>query len=266
MSCPLAPFAAAQPAGSRAVTSSITDDAADHDRLRQPGDKTETWMTRTFAPPPVGARRQYAQQAYLEYALSVVKGRALPDTRRPKPVQRRILYSMQRMGLGWAATAAPSPSRAPRGGRCLRQFHPTVTSRSTTRLVRMAQDFAQRYPLIDGRQLRQPRRRWRRGDALHRGAPGADRPPAARRNRRRHGGLPRQLRRFHPGAHRPAGAHALRAANGASGIAVGLATEVPSHNLREVAAAAAVALIRRKLSDDELFAAAAGPDFLAAVR
>ena len=94
----------------------------------------------------------YAQRAYLEYALSVVKGRALPDVcDGQKPVQRRILYSMARMGLGFGTGAGPKPVKSARVvGDVLGRFHPHGDQAAYDALVRMAQDFAQRYPLIDG--------------------------------------------------------------------------------------------------------------------
>ncbi len=111
---------------------------------------------------------EYAERAYLEYALSVVKGRALPDVcDGQKPVQRRILYSMQRMGL--AANAKPVKS-ARVVGDVLGKFHRAGLQPALP---------ADRRP----GQLRQPRRRRRRGDALHRGEAGAHRAPAARRDR-----------------------------------------------------------------------------------
>ena len=97
----------------------------------------------------------YAQRAYLEYALSVVKGRALPDVcDGQKPVQRRILYSMSRMGLGFGgangATGAKPVKSARVVGDVLGRFHPHGDQAAYDALVRMAQDFSQRYPLIDG--------------------------------------------------------------------------------------------------------------------
>ena len=94
----------------------------------------------------------YAQRAYLEYALSVVKGRALPDVADgQKPVQRRILYSMYRMGLAFGGGAGAKPVKSARVvGDVLGRFHPHGDQAAYDALVRMAQDFAQRYPLIDG--------------------------------------------------------------------------------------------------------------------
>ena len=97
----------------------------------------------------------YAQRAYLEYALSVVKGRALPDVcDGQKPVQRRILYTMARMGLGYGGAGGNVPARPVKSARVvgdvLGKFHPHGDSAAYDALVRMAQNFSQRYPLIDG--------------------------------------------------------------------------------------------------------------------
>ena len=89
----------------------------------------------------------YAQRAYLEYALSVVKGRALPDAcDGQKPVQRRILYSMSRMGLGFGGangnTGAKPVMCARVVGDVLGRFHPHGDQAAYDALVRMAQDFS----------------------------------------------------------------------------------------------------------------------------
>ena len=115
-------------------------------------------MPDLFDPPPTDdldpalTLAQYAERAYLEYALSVVKGRALPDVcDGQKPVQRRILYAMQRMGLGHGNAGAPKPVKSARVvGDVLGRFHPHSDQAAYDALVRMAQDFSQRYPLIDG--------------------------------------------------------------------------------------------------------------------
>src|SRR5690606_10460614 len=90
----------------------------------------------------------YAEQAYLDYAVSVVRGRALPDlTDGQKPVQRRILYAMDAMGLG--PTAKPVKS-ARVVGDVLGKYHPHGDQAAYDAMVRMAQDFVLRYPLVDG--------------------------------------------------------------------------------------------------------------------
>ncbi|MDU1346282.1 MAG: DNA gyrase subunit A, partial [Eikenella corrodens] len=90
----------------------------------------------------------YAERAYLEYAMSVVKGRALPDVGDgQKPVQRRILFAMKEMGL--AANSKPVKS-ARVVGEILGKYHPHGDASAYDAMVRMAQDFTLRYPLIDG--------------------------------------------------------------------------------------------------------------------
>lgn len=206
----------------------------------------------------------YAQQAYLEYALSVVKGRALPQVSDgQKPVQRRILYSMFRMGLAWSGANGAKPVKSARVvGDVLGRFHPHGDQAAYDALVRMAQDFAQRYPLVDGQ-----------GNFGSRDGDGA---AAMRYTEARLTPLARLLLEeidegtvdFRPNydgsTDEPVELPArlpFVLLNGASGIAVGMATEVPSHNLREVAAAAVDLLKHPGLSDEELYAHVPGPDF-----
>lgn len=213
------------------------------------------------------ALAQYAQHAYLEYALSVVKGRALPDVADgQKPVQRRILYAMQRMGLGWGGAQGNSPAKPVKSARVvgdvLGRFHPHGDQAAYDALVRMAQGFSQRYPLVDGH-----------GNfgSLDGDGAAAMRYTEARLAKITHLLLdeidegtvdfipnydgsteePRQLPARLP----------FSLLNGASGIAVGLATEIPSHNLGEVARAC-IALIRKPdLPESELLALLPGPDY-----
>jgi topoisomerase IV subunit A len=208
----------------------------------------------------------YAERAYLEYALSVVKGRALPDVSDGcKPVQRRILYTMHRMGLSFtnASAAGPAPRKSAKVvGDVLGNFHPHGDTAAYDALVRMAQDFSLRYPLIDGQ-----------GNFGSRDGDGA---AAMRYTEARLNPIARLLLDeidegtvdFMPNYDGTTVEPKLLPArlpfvllNGASGIAVGLATEVPSHNLREVAEAAVAMLKNDKLTDDELYAAIPGPDF-----
>jgi topoisomerase-4 subunit A len=226
-------------------------------------------MADLFDPPPPDpaddiALADYAERAYLEYALSVVKGRALPDVADGcKPVQRRILYAMQRMGLAFAGTAGAKPVKSARVvGDVLGKFHPHGDVAAYDALVRMAQDFSQRYPLVDGQ-----------GNFGSRDGDGA---AAMRYTEARLAPIARLLLDeidegtvdFQPNydgsTEEPKQLPArlpFVLLNGASGIAVGLATECPSHNLREVAAAA-VALVRDdKLADDELYTLLPAPDF-----
>lgn len=202
----------------------------------------------------------YAERAYLDYAVSVVKGRALPDLcDGQKPVQRRILFAMREMGLG--DNAKPRKSAAVVGD-VLGKLHPHGDSSVYDALVRMAQNFSLRYPLIDGQ-----------GNFGSRDGDGA---AAMRYTEARLTPLARLLLdeldegtvnfqvNYDGTAQEPKLLPArlpMVLLNGASGIAVGLATEIPSHNLREVARAA-VALIRDpKLSDAELYELIPGPDF-----
>ncbi len=226
-------------------------------------------MTDLFtAPPPDPADTlplaDYAERAYLEYALSVVKGRALPDLcDGNKPVQRRILYAMHRMGLAHTGAGGPRPVKSARVvGDVLGRYHPHGDTAAYDALVRMAQNFSQRYPLIDGQ-----------GNFGSRDGDGA---AAMRYTEARLAPIARLLLDeidegtvdFQPNydgsTEEPRQLPArlpFVLLNGASGIAVGLATEVPSHNLREVAAAAVALLKNEKLSNDELFALLPAPDF-----
>jgi topoisomerase IV subunit A len=206
----------------------------------------------------------YAQRAYLEYALSVVKGRALPDVADgQKPVQRRILYSMYRMGLGFGGGAGAKPVKSARVvGDVLGRFHPHGDQAAYDALVRMAQDFAQRYPLIDGQ-----------GNFGSRDGDGA---AAMRYTEARLAKIANLLLdeidegtvefvlNYDGSTQEPVVLPArlpFALLNGASGIAVGLATEIPSHNLREVAEACVALVKNPKLSDEDLFALVPGPDY-----
>jgi topoisomerase-4 subunit A len=202
----------------------------------------------------------FAERAYLDYAVSVVKGRALPDVADgQKPVQRRILYSMNELGLG--PTAKPRKS-ATVVGDVLGKLHPHGDQSVYDALVRMAQDFSLRYPLIDGQ-----------GNFGSRDGDGA---AAMRYTEARLTPVSRLLLDeidmgtvdFQPNydgsSDEPRTLPArlpMLLLNGASGIAVGMATEIPSHNLREVATAA-VAMIRNpKITHAELMTLIQGPDY-----
>jgi topoisomerase IV subunit A len=209
----------------------------------------------------------YAQRAYLEYALSVVKGRALPDVcDGQKPVQRRILYSMSRMGLGFGGTNGASGAKPVKSARVvgdvLGRFHPHGDQAAYDALVRMAQDFSQRYPLIDG----QGNFGSRDGDGA-----AAMRYTEARLSRitsllmdEIDMGTVEFIPNYDGSTEEPKQLPArlpFNIMNGASGIAVGLATEIPSHNLREVADACVALIKSPKLTDEELFAIIPGPDY-----
>ena len=202
----------------------------------------------------------FAERAYLDYAISVVKGRALPDVcDGQKPVQRRILYAMHDLGLNSAAKPRKSAAVV---GDVLGKLHPHGDQSVYDALVRMAQDFSLRYPLIDGQ-----------GNFGSRDGDGA---AAMRYTEARLTPIAKLLLDeidmgtvdFQPNYDGTAQEPKLLPArlpfvllNGASGIAVGLATEIPSHNLTEVAKAA-VAMIRNpKMTHAELMEFIPGPDF-----
>ena len=203
---------------------------------------------------------QYAERAYLEYAVSVVKGRALPDVcDGQKPVQRRILFAMERMGLAPGAKPVKSARVV---GDVLGRFHPHGDVAAYEALVRMAQDFTLRYPLVDGQ-----------GNFGSRDGDGA---AAMRYTEARLTAFSKLLLDeidegtvdFMPNYDGSAEEPKLLPArlpmvllNGASGIAVGLATEIPSHNLREVAAAAAAVVRNPDLTLEALLEHLPGPDF-----
>lgn len=202
----------------------------------------------------------FAERAYLDYAISVVKGRALPDVcDGQKPVQRRILYAMHELGLN--AAAKPRKSAAVVGD-VLGKLHPHGDQSVYDALVRMAQDFSLRYPLIDGQ-----------GNFGSRDGDGA---AAMRYTEARLTPIAKLLLDeiemgtvdFQPNYDGSTQEPKLLPArlpfvllNGASGIAVGLATEIPSHNLTEVAKAAVTMIRNPNISHAELMAIIPGPDF-----
>lgn len=224
----------------------------------------DTQATLFDVPEPDGGESlglaQYAERAYLDYAISVVKGRALPDVGDgQKPVQRRILYAMQAMGLASGA----KPVKAARVvGDVLGKYHPHGDQAAYDALVRMAQSFSLRYPLIDGQ-----------GNF---GSRDGDNAAAMRYTEARLTPIARLLLdeldqgtvdfvpNYDGSQQEPRLLPArlpMVLANGASGIAVGMATEIPSHNLRELARAAVALLRNPKLADDELHTIVPGPDF-----
>ncbi|HTT10281.1 MAG TPA: DNA topoisomerase IV subunit A [Burkholderiaceae bacterium] len=217
--------------------------------FQPPGDSADALTLATFA-----------QRAYLDYAVSVVKGRALPDVSDgQKPVQRRILFAMNEMGL--AANAKPVKS-ARVVGDVLGKYHPHGDQAAYDALVRMAQDFSLRYPLIDGQ-----------GNFGSRDGDGA---AAMRYTEARLTPIARLLLDeleegtvdFGPNYDGAFQEPLLLPArlpfvllNGASGIAVGMATEIASHNLREVVAALHRVLRDPKADVDDLLQVLPGPDF-----
>ena len=204
------------------------------------------------------------ERSYLDYAMSVIVGRALPDVRDGlKPVHRRVLYAMYDGGY-----------RPDRGySKCSRvvgdvmgQYHPHGDSAIYDTLVRLAQPWSLRYPLVDGQ-----------GNF---GSPGNDPPAAMRYTECRMAPLAMEMVRdidqetvdFTPNYDGRALEPVILPSrfpnllvNGSAGIAVGMATNIPPHNLREVAAGVRWALDNPEASRAELLAALmeriSGPDF-----
>jgi topoisomerase-4 subunit A len=201
----------------------------------------------------------YAERCYLEYAMSVVKGRALPDVQDgQKPVQRRILYTMKRLGLDGSAKPVKSARVV---GEVLGKYHPHGDSAAYEAMVRMAQGFTLRYPLVDGQ-----------GNFGSRDGDGA---AAMRYTEARLTPISDLLlsdldsevvdwtANYDGSLKEPLLLPArlpFALLNGASGIAVGMACELPSHNLTEVAAACKLAVLGTPTLD-EVLSVIIGPDF-----
>ena len=200
------------------------------------------------------------RRSYLDYAMSVIIGRALPDVRDGlKPVHRRILYGMREMGL---ASNRPYRKCAKIVGEVMGNYHPHGDSPIYDSVVRMAQDFSYRYMLVDGQ-----------GNF---GSIDGDPPAAMRYTEARMQALSEALLEdidkdtvdFFPTydesgeepAYLPARVPNLLV-NGSSGIAVGMATHIPPHNLREVCDAAILLINKRSASFEEIAALIPGPDF-----
>jgi len=201
----------------------------------------------------------FAERSYLEYAMSVVTGRALPDVADgQKPVQRRILYAMHELGL-YAPTRHVKSARVV--GDVLGKYHPHGDTAAYDALVRQAQGFTLRYPLIDGQ-----------GNF---GSRDGDNAAAMRYTECRLmaiaelllAEIDRDTVDFVPnydGAFReprllPARLPMLLL-NGTSGIGVGMATDIPSHNLAEVARAAVASIRKPAITVAELLRHMPGPD------
>ena len=203
---------------------------------------------------------EFAEQAYLDYAISVVKGRALPDLCDGlKPVQRRILFSMQRMFLGSNSKPVKSARVV---GDVLGKFHPHGDQSAYDALVRLSQDFSLRYPLIDGH-----------GNFGSRDGDGA---AAMRYTEARLTNFSEILlsevdegtvnfKLNYDGSFFEPDRFPARLPvcilNGASGIAVGMATEIPPHNLCDVAQAVIELLNNPKVTDEHLINLINGPDY-----
>lgn len=203
---------------------------------------------------------EYAHQVYLRYAISVVKGRALPSVSDgEKPVQRRILYAMHRLGLSQGSKPVKSARVV---GDVIGKYHPHGDSASYEAMVRMAQDFVLRYPLVDGQ-----------GNF---GSRDGDSPAAMRYTEVRltkyaelllsevDAGTVDFRPNYDGSEQEPVDLPArlpLLLLNGASGIAVGMATECLPHNMREVGNAAIALMRNPSIGIDDVFQHLYGPDF-----
>ncbi len=200
------------------------------------------------------------KSAYIDYAMSVIVGRALPDIRDGlKPVHRRILYAMRELGLWYNR---PFKKSARVVGEVLGKFHPHGDAAVYDALVRMAQEFTMRYPLVDGQ-----------GNF---GSLDGDPPAAMRYTEVRLTALAEEFLRdieketvdFVPnfdGSFQEPTVLPTRVpnllVNGTSGIAVGMATNIPPHNLSEVVDALVYMIDHPEATVEELMNFIQGPDF-----
>ena len=200
------------------------------------------------------------EQSYIDYAMSVIAGRALPDVRDGlKPVHRRILYAMHDMGVSSGSGHRKSSSIV---GETMGDYHPHGDSAIYDTLVRMAQDFSLRYPLVDGQ-----------GNF---GSMDGDPPAAMRYTEARMAPIAEELLadiekdtvdfqanyddRLQEPAVLPARLPNLLL-NGSSGIAVGMSTNVPPHNLSEVVDAVVHLIDNPDCEVSDLMEYVEGPDF-----
>ncbi len=224
-------------------------------------------MGKTVAPPPprepageIVSLRDALEERYLAYALSTIMGRALPDARDGmKPVHRRILYGMNILRLDPGSSFKKSAKIV---GDVMGSFHPHGDQAIYDALVRLAQDFSSRYPLVDGQ-----------GNF---GNIDGDSAAAYRYTEARMTDVGRLLlegidedsidfRENYSGDQKepivlPAAFPNLLA-NGATGIAVGMATSIPPHNVAELCHAALYLISHPQANTDQLLAFVQGPDF-----
>ncbi|WP_086975497.1 DNA gyrase subunit A [Archaeoglobus fulgidus] len=200
------------------------------------------------------------KSSYIDYAMSVIVGRALPDVRDGlKPVQRRILYAMYEMGL---FSNRPYRKSARIVGEVLGKYHPHGDSAVYDALVRMAQDFVMRYPLVDGQ-----------GNF---GSIDGDSPAAMRYTEARLTKIAEEMLAdigkntvdFMPNFDATLKEPVVLPSkipnlliNGSSGIAVGMATNMPPHNLAEVCEGIIAYIQNPEISVEELMKYVKGPDF-----
>ena len=200
------------------------------------------------------------KQSYLDYAMSVIVGRALPDARDGlKPVHRRVLFAMQELGNDYNK---PYKKSARVVGDVIGKYHPHGDTAVYDTMVRMAQPFSMRYLLVDGQ-----------GNfgSVDGDAPAAMRYTEVRMTRLAHAlmaDLDKNTVDFVPNYDGTEQAPAVLPTrvpnlliNGSSGIAVGMATNIPPHNLNEVVLACLALLDNPELTIDELMQFVPGPDF-----
>jgi DNA gyrase subunit A len=200
------------------------------------------------------------RRSYLDYAMSVIIGRALPDIRDGlKPVHRRVLYAMQEMGLAWNRGYRKSARVV---GDTLGKFHPHGEAPVYEALVRMAQEFSLRYPLVDGQ-----------GNfgSIDGDPPAAMRYTEVRLAKVAHemlADIDRDTVDFVPNYDETQQEPVVLPArlpnllvNGSSGIAVGMATNIPPHNLGEVVDGLVRVLDEPGVTMDGLLEVVKGPDF-----
>ena len=200
------------------------------------------------------------EQSYIDYAMSVIAGRALPDVRDGmKPVHRRILYAMHEMGVSAGSSHRKSSSIV---GETMGDYHPHGDSAIYDTLVRMAQDFSMRYPLVDGQ-----------GNF---GSMDGDPPAAMRYTEARMAPIAEELLediekdtvdftsnyddRLQEPDVLPAKVPNLLL-NGSSGIAVGMSTNIPPHNLGELVDATVHLIDNPEATVEDLMEHVSGPDF-----
>src|SRR5512135_1153188 len=218
------------------------------------------------APPPDGHRgaqvniEDEMRRSYLDYSMSVIIGRALPDVRDGlKPVHRRILYAMNELSNDWDK---PYKKSARIVGDVMGKYHPHGDMAIYDAIVRMAQDFSLRYPLIDGQ-----------GNF---GSIDGDPPAAMRYTEIRMAKIAAELLAdidketvdFVPNYDDTSVEPSVLPSkfpnlivNGSSGIAVGMATNIPPHNLVETVNAIVALIDNPELSANELMNLVPGPDF-----
>ncbi len=200
------------------------------------------------------------RQSYLDYSMSVIVQRALPDVRDGmKPVQRRVLYSMHEMGLRRSGRHRKSAGIV---GEVMKNYHPHGDSSIYDALARLAQPWSVRYPLVDGQ-----------GNF---GSVDGDPPAAMRYTEARMAEITEELLRdidkntvdyranYDDSMREPSVLPARLPAlllNGAAGIAVGMATNIPPHNLREICDAITFLIENPEGALEQLLEIVQGPDF-----